>query len=59
MACPFLKNPVTFSRQPSVNENIGWNPEDAIWIPEAEPDDALTLKHLNFAIQLLTAPSVS
>lgn len=56
MACPYFRRADSLSRQPSVvAEPSGtWALED-----EEQPDDALTLTHLQMAIQLLTAPSVS
>lgn len=48
MACPFSRN-----RKPSLAE------VKSIVEEEASEPDSLTLKHLNAAIQLLTAPSVS
>lgn len=48
MACPFSR-----TRQPSLAE------VKAIVEEDASESDSLTLKHLNAAIQLLTAPSVS
>lgn len=53
MACPFVKH---LARQSSVaHENTtNWGIEDDI----AEIPDALTLKHLQAAIQLLTSPLV-
>lgn len=48
MACPFSRN-----RQPSLAE------VKSIVEEETSDSDMLTLKHLNAAIQLLTAPSVS
>lgn len=56
MACPFSRRSDSLPRQGSIVENITWNIEDDL----AEiPDDALALTHLQLAIQLLTAPSVS
>lgn len=58
MACPFsrrLDAGAGLPRQGSVSEAPHWNIEDDIDIP----DDALALTHLQLAIQLLTAPSVS
>lgn len=54
MACPFARRaePV---RQASVAD-ANWNIEDDL---ADIPDDALALTHLQLAIQLLTAPSVS
>lgn len=57
MACPFFRRSDSLTRQPSVcaeASNNTWLLED-----EEQPDDALTLTHLQMAIQLLTAPSVS
>nr|XP_014090710.2 head-specific guanylate cyclase [Bactrocera oleae] len=57
MACPFFRRNDSFSRQPSVcaeTSNNTWQLED-----EEQPGDALTLTHLQMAIQLLTAPSNS
>ncbi|GAB0094847.1 Head-specific guanylate cyclase [Sergentomyia squamirostris] len=51
MACPFVH---TIGKQHSVADSANWNLEDDI---TDLPDDALTLTHLNAAIQLLTAPS--
>ena len=55
MACPYFRRTDLLSRQPSVvAEPSGtWTLED-----EESTDDALTLTHLQMAIQLLTAPSV-
>lgn len=55
MACPYFRRTESLSRQPSVvAEPTGnWTLED-----DEQPDDALTLTHLQMAIQLLTAPSV-
>ncbi|XP_052837069.1 head-specific guanylate cyclase [Drosophila gunungcola] len=54
MACPFFRRADSLTRQPSVIAEPGghWPLED-----EELSDDALTLKHLQMAIQLLTAPS--
>ncbi|TMW53318.1 hypothetical protein DOY81_001618 [Sarcophaga bullata] len=54
MACPYFRRTDLLSRQPSVvAESSGtWTLED-----EESTDDALTLTHLQMAIQLLTAPS--
>lgn len=59
MACPFsrrlLEGATGLPRQGSISDTTPhWNIEDDIDIP----DDALTLTHLQLAIQLLTAPSV-
>lgn len=57
MACPFFRRSDLLSRQPSVcaeASNNTWQLED-----EEQTGDALTLTHLQMAIQLLTAPSVS
>lgn len=57
MACPFApKKTINLARQPSVADNAGWNLEDEI---SDVKDDSLSLKHLNSAIQLLTAPAVN
>lgn len=60
MACPFsARRPDALPRQGSITaepNSSAWNIEDDL----AEiPDDALALTHLQLAIQLLTAPSVS
>ncbi|XP_075149054.1 guanylate cyclase 1 soluble subunit alpha 2 [Haematobia irritans] len=54
MACPYFRRADSLSRQPSVvAEPSGtWTLED-----EEPSGDALTLTHLQMAIQLLTAPS--
>lgn len=54
MACPFFRRADSLTRQPSVIADPGthWALED-----EELSDDALTLTHLQMAIQLLTAPS--
>ncbi|EDW53381.1 GM12804 [Drosophila sechellia] len=54
MACPFFRRADSLTRQPSVIAEPGghWALED-----EELSDDALTLTHLQMAIQLLTAPS--
>lgn len=56
MACPFTRprERDSLSRQQSTVEG-NWNIED--YFSEA-PEDALTLSHLQTAIQLLTTPSV-
>ncbi|XP_060649136.1 head-specific guanylate cyclase [Drosophila nasuta] len=56
MACPFFRRADSLSRQPSVIAEPGthWNLEDE---ELSLSDDALTLTHLQMAIQLLTAPS--
>lgn len=58
MACPFSRHPASemLHRQHSIAEGAGWNLDEDL---SEIPDDALTLTHLNAAIQLLTAPSVS
>lgn len=55
MACPYFRRTDSLSRQPSVvaEPSATWTLED-----DEQPDDALTLTHLQMAIQLLTAPSV-
>uniref|UniRef100_A0A182JIE4 guanylate cyclase n=1 Tax=Anopheles atroparvus TaxID=41427 RepID=A0A182JIE4_ANOAO len=57
MACPFTKHVSTehFQRQPSIAEAHSWNLDEDL---SELPGDALTLTHLNAAIQLLTAPSI-
>lgn len=54
MACPFVRHEAALTRQPSVADQTQWGIEDDL----AEIPDALTLTHLQVAIQLLTAPSV-
>ncbi|XP_049549255.1 head-specific guanylate cyclase-like [Anopheles darlingi] len=56
MACPFAKHASseTFQRQPSIAEAPNWNLDEDL---SEQAGDALTLTHLNAAIQLLTAPS--
>lgn len=54
MACPFVRHEAGLTRQPSVADQTQWGIEDDL----AEIPDALTLTHLQVAIQLLTAPSV-
>lgn len=54
MACPFVRHEAAFTRQPSVADQTQWGIEDDL----GEIPDALTLTHLQVAIQLLTAPSV-
>ncbi|KXJ79976.1 hypothetical protein RP20_CCG026898 [Aedes albopictus] len=56
MACPFSRHPPSemLHRQHSIAEGAGWNLDEDL---SEIPDDALTLTHLNAAIQLLTAPS--
>lgn len=54
MACPFVRHEAALTRQPSVADQTQWGMEDDL----AEIPDALTLTHLQVAIQLLTAPSV-
>lgn len=55
MACPFARRAVSLPRQVSVVEPSTWGIEDEL----TEIPDALTLTHLQDAVQLLTAPSVS
>lgn len=55
MACPFVRHADSLARQTSVAEQNNWGIEDDL----AEIPDALSLTHLQAAIQLLTAPSVS
>lgn len=55
MACPFARRTEPVVRQASVAD-ANWNIEDDL---ADIPDDALALTHLQLAIQLLTAPSVS
>lgn len=55
MTCPFTRRGDNLPRQPSLIEPTGWNIEEDI---TESGYDALTLSHLNTAIQLLTAPSV-
>lgn len=55
MACPFARRTEPPVRQASVAD-AHWNIEDDL---ADIPDDALALTHLQLAIQLLTAPSVS
>ncbi|XP_023308742.1 head-specific guanylate cyclase [Lucilia cuprina] len=54
MACPYFRRTDSLPRQPSVvaEPSANWTLED-----DEQPDDALTLTHLQMAIQLLTAPS--
>ncbi|XP_037947861.1 head-specific guanylate cyclase-like [Teleopsis dalmanni] len=53
MACPFFRRADSLQRQASVvTETPTWTLDE-----EDIPDDALTLTHLQMAIQLLTAPS--
>lgn len=57
MACPFTRHSESFTRQPSVvvvEQTTNWGIEDDF----AEIPDALTLTHLQAAIQLLTSPLV-
>lgn len=56
MACPFVQHANTLRRQSSVavEPNSTWGIEDDF----AEIPDALTLTHLQAAIQLLTSPLV-
>lgn len=56
MACPFFRRADSLARQPSVTVEPGahWNLEDE---ELSLAGDALTLTHLQMAIQLLTAPS--
>lgn len=57
MACPFVQHASSLRRQSSVvvEQNSNWGIEDDF----AEIPDALTLTHLQAAIQLLTSPLVS
>lgn len=55
MACPFVRRSDSLSRQASVADHGNWGIEDDI----SEIPDALQLAHLQAAIKLLTAPSVS
>lgn len=54
MACPFVKRVDSLPRQVSVVDHSAWGIEDDF----SEIPDALTLTHLQEAVQLLTAPSV-
>lgn len=54
MACPFVRRADSLPRQVSVVDHTMWGIEDDF----TEIPDALTLTHLQEAIQLLTAPSV-
>lgn len=56
MACPFVRHANPLPRQSSIaHENpSNWGLEDDM----VEIPDALTLKHLQAAIQLLTSPLV-
>lgn len=54
MACPFVRHADSLPRQNSVADHGNWGIEDDL----VETTDALTLTHLQNAIQLLTAPSV-
>ncbi|XP_052862642.1 head-specific guanylate cyclase isoform X1 [Anopheles cruzii] len=56
MACPFAKHSSAdnFQRHPSIAEAHNWNLDEDL---SELSGDALTLTHLNAAIQLLTAPS--
>lgn len=56
MACPFVQHSSSLRRQSSVvvEQNSNWGIEDDF----AEIPDALTLTHLQAAIQLLTSPLV-
>lgn len=55
MACPFARRSDSLPRQVSVVEPAVWGIEDDL----LEIPDALTLTHLQDAVQLLTAPAVS
>lgn len=57
MTCPFFRRANSLPRQSSI---VGIE-QSGMWTLEEEelPDDALTLTHLQMAIQLLTAPCVS
>lgn len=56
MTCPFARGSTSLRRQSSVvvEQNSNWGIEDDF----AEIPDALTLTHLQAAIQLLTSPLV-
>lgn len=56
MTCPFARRSESLTRQPSVvvEQTTNWGIEDDF----AEIPDALTLTHLQAAIQLLTSPLV-
>lgn len=56
MACPFVRRTNSLARQPSVvvEQHTNWGIEDDF----TEIPDALTLTHLQAAIQLLTSPLV-
>lgn len=56
MSCPFVQHASSLRRQSSVvvEQNSNWGIEDDF----AEIPDALTLTHLQEAIQLLTSPLV-
>lgn len=57
MTCPFVRRTDSLARQPSVvvDQHTNWGIEDDF----TEIPDALTLTHLQAAIQLLTSPLVN
>lgn len=57
MACPFLRRDESLSKQQSTDQVGSWQLEDELL--DTADSDALSLTHLQMAIQLLTEPAVS
>lgn len=57
MACPFLRRNEALPKQQSTDQHGSWQLEDELL--DAADSDALSLIHLQMAIQLLTEPTVS
>lgn len=57
MACPFLRRNEPLPKQQSADQQGSWQLEDEL-LDKAD-SDALSLIHLQMAIQLLTEPKVS
>lgn len=57
MACPFMRRNESLQKQPSADQHGSWQLEDELL--DTAGSDALSLIHLQMAIQLLTEPAVS
>uniref|UniRef100_T1GJ14 Uncharacterized protein n=1 Tax=Megaselia scalaris TaxID=36166 RepID=T1GJ14_MEGSC len=55
MACPFLRRDESLSKQQSTDQVGSWQLEDELL--DTADSDALSLTHLQMAIQLLTEPA--
>lgn len=57
MACPFLRRKEAIPKQQSTDQHGSWQLEDELL--DTTDSNALSLIHLQMAIQLLTDPTVS